>query len=93
MHPILAQLGPIPIHTYGFLIATGFIIAVQISDPAKLPSPKFNRFILYALMRVMLEFSSDNQVKSVLYGSRDRGHSNTIKKAESIRLWLEHGCC
>lgn len=30
MHPILAQLGPIPIHTYGFLIATGFIIAVQI---------------------------------------------------------------
>jgi phosphatidylglycerol:prolipoprotein diacylglycerol transferase len=30
MHPILVQLGPIPIHTYGFLIATGFIIAVQI---------------------------------------------------------------
>lgn len=30
MHPILAQIGPIPIHTYGFLIATGFIIAVQI---------------------------------------------------------------
>ena len=27
MHPILAQLGPIPIHTYGFLIATGFILA------------------------------------------------------------------
>jgi phosphatidylglycerol---prolipoprotein diacylglyceryl transferase len=30
MHPILAQIGPIPIHTYGFLIATGFIIAVQV---------------------------------------------------------------
>jgi phosphatidylglycerol:prolipoprotein diacylglycerol transferase len=30
MHPILAQLGPIPIHTYGFLIAVGFIVAVQV---------------------------------------------------------------
>jgi len=30
MHPILAQIGPIPIHTYGFLIATGFILAVQV---------------------------------------------------------------
>lgn len=30
MHPILAQLGPIPIHTYGFLIALGFIVAVQV---------------------------------------------------------------
>ncbi|MBS1963590.1 MAG: prolipoprotein diacylglyceryl transferase [Bdellovibrionales bacterium] len=30
MHPILAQIGPIPIHTYGFLIALGFIIAVQV---------------------------------------------------------------
>lgn len=30
MHPILAHLGPLPIHTYGFLIAVGFIIAVQV---------------------------------------------------------------
>jgi phosphatidylglycerol:prolipoprotein diacylglycerol transferase len=30
MHPILANLGPIPIHTYGFLIAIGFIVAVQV---------------------------------------------------------------
>jgi len=28
MHPILLQLGPIPIHTYGFLIAIGFLVAV-----------------------------------------------------------------
>ena len=30
MHPILAQIGPLPIHTYGFMIAIGFIIAVQV---------------------------------------------------------------
>lgn len=30
MHPILVQLGNIPIHTYGFLIAVGFIIGVQV---------------------------------------------------------------
>lgn len=28
MHPLLIQLGPIPIHTYGFLIAVGFILAI-----------------------------------------------------------------
>jgi len=30
MHPILLQLGPIPIHTYGFLIAIGFLVAVAV---------------------------------------------------------------
>ncbi len=30
MHPILIQIGPVPIHTYGFLIALGFILAVQV---------------------------------------------------------------
>ncbi len=30
MHPILVQLGPLPIHTYGFLIAMGFIVATQV---------------------------------------------------------------
>ena len=30
MHPILVQLGPLPIHTYGFLIALGFIVATQV---------------------------------------------------------------
>lgn len=30
MHPILLNLGPIPIHTYGFLIALGFLIAVSV---------------------------------------------------------------
>lgn len=30
MHPLLFQLGPIPVHTYGFLIAIGFLIAVQV---------------------------------------------------------------
>ena len=28
MHPLLLQIGPIPIHTYGFLIAMGFLAAV-----------------------------------------------------------------
>ncbi len=30
MHPVLLKLGPIPIHTYGFLIAIGFLIAVYV---------------------------------------------------------------
>jgi phosphatidylglycerol:prolipoprotein diacylglycerol transferase len=30
MHPILIQLGPLPIHTYGFLIAIGFLVAVSV---------------------------------------------------------------
>lgn len=30
MHPILIQLGSIPIHTYGFLIAIGFLVAIQV---------------------------------------------------------------
>jgi phosphatidylglycerol---prolipoprotein diacylglyceryl transferase len=30
MHPLLIKLGPIPIHTYGFLIAIGFLIAVAV---------------------------------------------------------------
>src|SRR5258708_253713 len=28
MHPLLVKLGPIPIHTYGFLIAIGFLSSV-----------------------------------------------------------------
>ena len=30
MHPILLSFGPITIHTYGFLIALGFILAVEV---------------------------------------------------------------
>ncbi len=30
MHPLLLKIGPIPIHTYGFLIATGFLIALSV---------------------------------------------------------------
>jgi len=30
MHPILINLGPIPIHTYGFLIAVGFLVAINV---------------------------------------------------------------
>lgn len=30
MHPVLINLGPIPIHSYGFLIAIGFLIALAI---------------------------------------------------------------
>jgi len=29
MHPLLFKIGPIPIHTYGFMIAMGFLIATQ----------------------------------------------------------------
>lgn len=28
MYPVLIRLGPIPIHTYGFLIAVGFLVAI-----------------------------------------------------------------
>jgi len=30
MHPVLFQIGPFPIHTYGFLIAVGFLVAVTV---------------------------------------------------------------
>jgi phosphatidylglycerol:prolipoprotein diacylglycerol transferase len=30
MHPILVNLGPIPIHTYGFLIAIGFLVSLSV---------------------------------------------------------------
>ena len=30
MHPLLLSLGPIPIHTYGFMIAIGFLVAVGV---------------------------------------------------------------
>jgi phosphatidylglycerol:prolipoprotein diacylglycerol transferase len=30
MHPLLFNLGPIPIHTYGFLIAVGFLVCVYV---------------------------------------------------------------
>jgi phosphatidylglycerol:prolipoprotein diacylglycerol transferase len=40
MHPLLIKLGPIPIHTYGFLIALGFLTAVfvirRLAERAKL---------------------------------------------------------
>ncbi len=28
MHPLLLKIGPLPIHTYGFLIALGFLVAI-----------------------------------------------------------------
>ena len=31
MHPILIRIGPLTIHTYGFLIATGFLIALYLA--------------------------------------------------------------
>jgi phosphatidylglycerol:prolipoprotein diacylglycerol transferase len=31
MHPVLFQLGPLTVHTYGFLIAVGFLVAVQVT--------------------------------------------------------------
>ncbi len=40
MHPLLISLGPVPIHTYGFLIAVGFLCALyvirKLSEEAKL---------------------------------------------------------
>lgn len=38
MHPVLINLGPIPIHTYGFLVATGFLIAVAVIKKLALQS-------------------------------------------------------
>lgn len=32
MHPILLKIGPIPIHTYGFLIAMGFLISISVAQ-------------------------------------------------------------
>jgi len=31
MHPLLLKIGPIPIHTYGFMIAIGFIFAMMLN--------------------------------------------------------------
>ena len=31
MYPILVNIGPVPIHTYGFLIAIGFLLAVNVA--------------------------------------------------------------
>ena len=30
MHPLLIKIGPIPIHTYGFLIGLGFLVAINV---------------------------------------------------------------
>lgn len=30
MHPLLIKIGPIPIHTYGFMIAIGFLVALAV---------------------------------------------------------------
>ncbi len=30
MHPLLVNIGPIPIHTYGFLIAIGFLVSIYV---------------------------------------------------------------
>lgn len=30
MHPLLINLGPIPIHTYGFMIAIGFLVTINV---------------------------------------------------------------
>jgi len=55
MHPILVQLGPLPIHTYGFLIAIGFVAAVQVIqrlasrsglDPDKIQDMIFGSLLL-----------------------------------------------
>jgi phosphatidylglycerol:prolipoprotein diacylglycerol transferase len=44
MHPLLINLGPIPIHTYGFLIAIGFLTAVftirKLAEAAKLDAER-----------------------------------------------------
>ena len=44
MHPLLIKLGPIPIHTYGFMIAMGFLTAVftirRLAERAKLDAER-----------------------------------------------------
>ncbi len=54
MHPELIKIGPFPIHTYGFLIAMGFIAAVEVlrvlSNRAKLDTER----VLEAAYRSLL---------------------------------------
>lgn len=44
MHPLLVKIGPIPIHTYGFMIALGFLTAVyvirKLSERARLDAER-----------------------------------------------------
>lgn len=54
MHPILVHLGPIPIHTYGFMIAVGFLAAVtvirRLAERAKLDVEKIMDLTFWTLM-------------------------------------------
>lgn len=54
MHPLLIKLGPIPVHTYGFLIAIGFIVAVSVtkrlSFRAKLPVDRVLDLTFWSLL-------------------------------------------
>ena len=48
MHPILFHLGPLPIHTYGFMIAVGFLVAVSVIRAERLLCPGFAEFCCLA---------------------------------------------
>ncbi len=54
MHPLLFQLGPIPIHTYGFLIAIGFLVAVgvirRLAERSKLDSNQVLDLVFWTML-------------------------------------------
>jgi phosphatidylglycerol:prolipoprotein diacylglycerol transferase len=54
MHPLLFQIGPVPIHTYGFLIALGFILALQVirklAERSKLDSERVLDLTFWSLL-------------------------------------------
>ncbi len=54
MHPVLFMIGPLPVHTYGFLIAMGFLAALyvlkRLSIQAKLNVDAVLDFAFWALL-------------------------------------------
>lgn len=54
MHPLLFQIGPVPVHTYGFLIALGFILALSVirrlAERAKLNAEKVLDLTFWSLL-------------------------------------------
>jgi len=58
MHPILIRLGPLTIHTYGFLVAMGFLLglglAVRQAKKAGIPSNKIIDLGFYILLAAII---------------------------------------
>ncbi|HCM40834.1 MAG: prolipoprotein diacylglyceryl transferase [Bdellovibrionales bacterium GWB1_52_6] len=54
MHPLLANVGPIPIHTYGFLIAIGFLLGMytikRLAIAAKMDAERILDFSFWSIL-------------------------------------------